>query len=148
MVTLLEPRKLFQKNNTPPPEFTRIRNMKVNTTDIISTLCRQSFYDFVLEFWETIVNEPFVDNWHIKYLCDELQIIAERVFLGIPKEYDLVINIPPGTTKSTLTSILFNAWCWTRMPNAAFIGSSYTHDLAVQMSRKTRVVVKSNKYQA
>jgi len=147
MVTLLEPRKLFQKKkNTIPPEFTRLRGMKVNTTDIISTLCRQSFYDFVLEFWETIVNEPFVNNWHIKYLCDELQTVAERVFLGVSKEYDLVINIPPGTTKSTLTSILFNAWCWTRMSNAGFIGSSYTHDLAIQMSRKTRVVVKSAKY--
>jgi len=145
MVTMLQPRKLFQKRNNTP-EFTRLRSMKVSSVDITSTLCRQSFYDFVLEFWETLVNEPFVDNWHIKYICDELQTVAERVFRGESKEYDLVINIPPGTTKSTITSILFNAWVWTNMPNAGFIGSSYTHDLSIQMSRKTRVVVKSSKY--
>jgi predicted phage terminase large subunit-like protein len=49
-------------------------------------------------------------------------------------------------SKSTITSILFNAWVWTNMPGAGFIGSSYTHSLAVEMSRKTRTVVKHEKY--
>jgi len=136
-------RNRHENNN----EFTpALLNRTVNVTEITRCLCKQSFYDFVLEFWETIVNEPFEDNWHIKYLCDELQTLAERVFRGEAKLYDLIINIPPGTTKSTLVSILFNAWVWTNKPNAGFIGSSYTHSLAVEMSRKTRTVVKSNKY--
>lgn len=125
-----------------------LRRMQVNVNDVVATLCKQSFYDFILEFWECIVNEPFVNNWHIKYLADELQEIAERVFRGEDKKYDLIINIPPGTTKSTVASILFNAWVWTRMPNAGFIGSSYTHSLAVEMSRKTRTVIKHEKYRA
>ena len=139
-------RKQYQQTPAPDKTFTRVSGMNVNVTSLVSSLCRKSFYDFVLEFWETIVNEPFENNWHIQYLCGELQTLAERVFRGEPKLYDLIINIPPGTTKSTLVSILFNSWVWTNMPNAGFIGSSYTHSLACEMSRKTRSVVKSNKY--
>lgn len=120
---------------------------KVSYDSVLVALCKKSFYDFVLEFWDAIVSVPLQDNWHIKYLCDELQKVAEYVFAGRPKDYDLIINIPPGTTKSSIVSIMFNAWVWTRMPHAGFIGSSYTYDLAVQMSRKTRAVVKSEKYQ-
>jgi predicted phage terminase large subunit-like protein len=133
-----------KKENEDIPET--LLNRTIDANEIVTCLCRKSFYDFVLEFWETIVNEDFVNNWHIKYICDELQTLAKRVFAGEPKAYDLIINIPPGTTKSTLVSILFNAWVWTNMPGAGFIGSSYTHSLAVEMSRKTRTVIKSEKY--
>jgi len=145
--TYVRKKKYKVKRNKHVNEFTpKLLNKTVNVNELTACLCRQSFYDFVLEFWETIVNEPFEDNWHIRYLCTELQTLAERVFRGEAKEYDLIINIPPGTTKSTLVSILFNAWVWTRKPNAGFIGSSYTYSLAVEMSRKTRTVVKSDKY--
>lgn len=144
-MTLLLKKKKKKKKKTSE-NINRLKGMKVNMDDVLSTLCKQSFYDFILEFWETIVNVPFENNWHIKFLADELQEVAERVFCGKDKKYDLIINIPPGTTKSTITSILFNAWVWTRMPNAGFIGSSYTHSLAVEMSRKTRTVVKHEKY--
>jgi len=120
----------------------------INVNDVCAELCRKSFYDFVLEFWHTLVPEPFTDNWHIKYLCDELQIVAERVIAHKPKKYDLIINISPGTTKSTLISIMLPAWMWTRMSYASIIGASHTYALAVDLSRKTRAVVKSEKYMA
>ena len=118
----------------------------INPTELIASLCRKSFYDFVLEFWNVLVPDTFKNNWHIKYLCDELQIVAERVFLAQPKEYDLIINISPGSTKSTLVSIMLPAWMWTRMPHASVIGASHTYGLAVDLSRKNRTVVKSEKY--
>lgn len=123
-----------------------LQNATFEEVDLIRSICKDSFYDFVIEFWNTIVPETFENNWHIPYLCAELQAIAERVFSGSPKQHDLIINIPPGTSKSTIVSILFNAWVWTRMPHAGFIGASNTHSLAVEMSRKTRTVIKSDKY--
>ena len=116
--------------------------------DLTQSICRESFYEFVKEFWDTIIPERPVWNWHIEFLCDELQVVAERVFAGRPKAYDLIINISPGTTKSTLVSILYPAWIWTRMPTARMISGSYEQLLSLNFARKSRDVVKDEKYQA
>lgn len=79
---------------------------------IRAELCRRDFYTFVKEFWSTIIEEEPIYNWHMKYLCDELQKQAYRVMAGLPKLYDLIINIPPGTSKSTIVTQMFPAWCW------------------------------------
>ncbi len=112
----------------------------------MASIVRESFYEFVREFWSVVIPERAIWNWHIEYLCDELQYVAERVFQWLPKEYDLIINISPGSTKSTICSIMFPAWVWTRMPSARVIGGSYSHALQMDLSRKGRDVVKSDKY--
>jgi len=118
-----------------------------NEHDLVASITRESFYEFLLEFWDSIIPEKFIDNWHVKYLCDELQIVAERVFEGRKKAYDLIVNIMPGSTKSVIVSIMFPAWTWTRMPSLRFIGGSYAHQLAMDLSRKNRQLVKSTKFQ-
>ncbi len=119
-----------------------------NEDDILKSVCRDSFYAFVQEFWSTIIAETPIWNWHIKYLCDELQVVAERVFENKPKEYDLIINIAPGSTKSTICSVMFPAWVWLRMKHARFITGSYAHDLSLDLSRKSRDLIESMEYQA
>ena len=109
-------------------------------------ICRRSFYQFVQRFWHVVISEDPVWNWHIKVICDELQAVAERVFKGLPKLYDLVINVPPSSTKSTLCSIMFPVWCWTRDASIRTIGGSYTDLLALDLSRKGRLIVKSDLY--
>jgi predicted phage terminase large subunit-like protein len=123
-------------------------DLRFDELDVIRSVTRDSFYEFVREFWETIITEKPVYNWHIKYICKELQVIAERVFKGLIKSYDLIINVPPGSTKSTIASIMYPAWIWTRMPSAKFIGASYSADLAMDLSRRCRDIVTSDKYKA
>ncbi len=120
--------------------------MKVDYFSLFRGVCRESFYDFLRHFWSEFIPVKPVWNWHIEFLCDELQTVAERVFANKPKEYDLIINISPGTTKSSICSIAFPAWCWTRMPHSRFICASYTDKLALDLSRKCRDVVLSEKY--
>ena len=120
---------------------------KIVADKMIAQLCRESYYQFFLEFVGTVFAEKLVNNWHIEYQCNELQIAAERVFCGKPKEYDILDNCPPGTSKSTIFSILFNAWVWTRMPSARFITGSHNEGLSLDLARKTRDVVESEKYQ-
>lgn len=108
--------------------------------------CFNEFYEFVKEFWDVIIPDPYVDNWHIRYLCDELQHMAERVFESKPAEYDLVINIPPGTTKSTIVSVMFPAWCWVRAPWLRFLTGSYTPDISLDHAVKSRDILKSDKF--
>lgn len=109
-------------------------------------ICRDSFYDFVQEFWPEISHETPIWNWHIPYLCQEVQLVAERIFAGLPALYDLVINISPGTSKSSVVSVMLPVWCWTRMPSFRSICGSYTHLLALDLSRKSRDIVRSDKF--
>lgn len=118
----------------------------ISRNELEASICKDSFYDFLCRFWYSIIPEKFTNNWHIEYLCDELQQVAERVFRGEPKEYDLVINISPGSTKSTICSIMFPAWCWTRMSTFRTICGSYAYHLAMDLSRKCRDVVQSDKW--
>ena len=83
-----------------------------NLEQVKAEQARRSLYRFVKEFWSEIEPEEFQDNWHIKYICDEIQIVAERVFKREPKLYDLVINIPPGQSKSTIVTVMAPAWFW------------------------------------
>ena len=68
------------------------------------------------------------------------------VFEGLEKEYDLIVNVSPGSTKSTIASIMYPPWIWTIMPSARFIGGSYAKDLSMDLSRRSRDIVKSDKY--
>ncbi len=97
-------------------------------------------------FWPVISSEPLALNWHIEYLCNELQYHMERVFKRQTKECDLVINISPSTSKSSICSILLQPWCWTRMPGLRKIGCSYVEDLAFELTVKSRRVVQSPLY--
>lgn len=128
------------------PTETKQKLPEFQEMDLVASICRESFYEFVQEFWSIVIPEVPIWNWHIKLLCDELQTVAERVFKGESKPYDLVVNIPPGTTKSTICSVMFPAWVWTRMPHARCICASYAYPLAMDLSRKTRDIVKSEKY--
>jgi len=115
--------------------------------NVLASVVKESFFEFLIEFWDVIVAEEPIINWHVEYLCDELQEVAERVFAGEEKEYDLVINIPPGSTKSTICSQAFPAWVWTRMNSAKFVCASYAQMVAMKDSLKCRDIVQSDKYQ-
>lgn len=120
----------------------------VSEAAVIASLCRDSFWDFLKEFWSVVVDDPPVFNWHMRFLCRELQRMAQRVFDGEPKEHDLLINVPPGSSKSTIVSQMFPAWCWTNKPGMKFICASYARDLAIKDSLKTRDLVESELYRA
>jgi predicted phage terminase large subunit-like protein len=120
----------------------------INKYDLRASILRDSFVDFVRFFWDTICPEKMVENWHIPYLCGELQTMAEKVFRGEPRDEDMIINISPGTSKSTICSIMFPAWVWTRMPSARLICGSYAYMLALELSRKTRMLVESELHRA
>lgn len=117
--------------------------------DAVRSLCRASFADFVHEFWDAVPGAGvLVWNWHMQLLCDELQAAAERVFKGEAAEYDEVFNVSPGTSKSTIASILFHPWTWTRMPTARHLSMTHTDSLVMDFADKSREVIKSEKYRA
>lgn len=120
---------------------------KIDYYKLLASVCRESYFEFFCTFWPYISTEPLKLNWHIKYLCDEVQYHMERVFQGLPKEADLVVNISPGTSKSSIFSVMLVPWAWTRMPGMRYIGTSFVEDLAFELTVKSRRVVQSPLYQ-
>lgn len=126
-------------------------------TKIVAELCRREFSFFVKEFWSIIIAEELVWEPHMELLCNEIQVVYERVFLRqdpenaarkirLPKENDLIINIPPGTSKSTIATIMAPAWAWTKDPSVRCITGSYSDSLATEHSTKSRDIVTCDKY--
>lgn len=94
-----------------------------------------------------IIPEVPIYNWHIEYLCDLLEEYAVRVRDRQPKLDDLIVNIPPGTTKSTIVSVMFPAWLWTLDPTLRVMTVSYSDSLATDHAVKSRDIVRSPDYQ-
>ena len=109
-------------------------------------VCELSFYEFVKIFWSTIIKEQPIYNWHIEYLCDELQKIAKRVKQRLPCEYDTIVNIPPNSTKSTICSQMFPVWCWVLDPTIKIITGSYSMSLATRDAVLSRDIIRSEKF--
>lgn len=118
----------------------------MNTEPLISSLaesCRRDFFYFLTVFWDIVIPEEPIYNWHIQYLCKELQIAAERVFKEEDCEYDLLINIPPGTTKTTIVIVMYPVWIWTRMPHARVLTLNYSATGATDKSSLSKDIIKS-----
>jgi predicted phage terminase large subunit-like protein len=126
-----------------PEEETRELAMELERVE--AELAGASLKFFVTKAWDLL--EPGVElkwNWHLDRICDELESITEGTF---SKEYEgLLINIPPGTMKSLLVSVLWPAWEWTRMPGLRYISSSYGARLSIRDTMKMRDIVTSPWY--
>lgn len=117
-----------------------------NIDSVNAELCKRSFYFFVQQFWDVIIPEEPVYNWHIKYLCDELQKAVELVKERKPKESDIIINIPPGTSKSTICTVMLPAWAWTIDDTLRTLTASYSASLSTDHAVKSRDIIRSEKY--
>lgn len=111
--------------------------------------CRQSFEAFIRRFWPCLPGAGnLIWNWHLSLLARELQDCAERIFAGLPRKHHLVVNVPFGSSKSSIQSILFPAWTWTRMPCMRHICATHTDTLVTDFSFKCRQVITSELYQS
>jgi predicted phage terminase large subunit-like protein len=103
----------------------------------------QSLAVFTKRAWEIIEPEtPLQWNWHLDAVCLHLQAVAD----GLIKY--LLINVPPGTMKSILISVMFNAWVWTRKPHWKFLATAYGDNISTRDNLKVRQVVTSDWYQS
>ncbi len=109
-------------------------------------LFKKSYYEFFKYFWEELSPEPLVDNWHIKEVCDELQKVGERIIRREAKEYDLIINIPPASSKSSIITIIFPVWLWSQDDTLKILSGSYAQSLSIDHAVKSRNIINSGKF--
>lgn len=118
---------------------------EISDDELLASICEDSFYEFFLEFWETIEAVELVPNWHIPYICGQLQEVYET-WARKEAQPDVLINVPPGTSKSTTITQLFPAWLWLKNSGIRILSSSHTAPLAISHSVKSRQCLKSPKF--
>lgn len=140
------PENRIPLKRTKASKTTRMRLGLVNPLYVIKELNNRSLFHFLKYFWSEVSSQEFVPNWHVEFLCKELEQIAERVGERKPKLHDLLINVSPGTTKSIICSIMFPAWCWTKWYWMRFITASYSSPLSLELAEYSRDLIRSDKF--
>lgn len=109
--------------------------------------CREteaSYWEFFKDAWSQIEpTTPLAENWHIAEIAKILQGEVERIMRREPSPGDIIINVPPGTSKSSLVTKLLPVWAWIRQPSMRIITASYSGDLAREHAVKSRDLLKS-----
>lgn len=118
--------------------------MSLLSSNLNAEKCKRDYYFFLQKFISITIHEEIVYNWHIKFICDKIQeygrCILER--REPPKPY-LIINIPPGSTKSTICTQFFPLWLWINDPTIIIIALSYSSSLSLRHAVRSRDVLRS-----
>ena len=112
--------------------------------EIEKEACKRSLATFVRQSWHILEpSQPYIHGWHVDAICEHLEAITSGDITR------LLINIPPGTMKSTLTSVFWPAWEWGCHGHSSYriIGASHEQGLAVRDTRKMRNLILSDWYQ-
>lgn len=128
------------------PTKTKQRDIVMNPEKYARELVKGSLFHAVKYFWPVISNDELKENWHMRYLCQELEKVVKRVANNQPKEYDLIINIPPGSTKTTIISIILPVWAWINWFWMKFITIGYSSPLSLESAEYSRDIIRSTRF--
>lgn len=102
-----------------------------------------SLIEFAEYVWPVIEPAiPFIRGWAIEAIAEHL----EYVTYGHIKR--LLINVPPGFTKSLFTDVFWPAWEWgpKNMPWTRYVCASYSNHLTERDNMRCRNIVISDRY--
>lgn len=99
------------------------------------------FASFVKLMWPVVEPNPLEWGPHMDVVCNALEDVAK----GRCKR--LIINIPPGFSKSLLVSVMYPAWRWLRKPTLRSLYLSNGESLARRDSKRTRDLLHSPEYE-
>ncbi|OXI67404.1 hypothetical protein CFB81_22345 [Burkholderia sp. AU28863] len=109
---------------------------------VLKAKCERDHLFFSRYFFKHRQAIKFRVNWHHVLIADTVQ----RVIDGTLK--NVVINVPPGSSKTELVAINLIARGLALNPRARFLHISYSDDLALLNSETARDIVSSDEYQA
>ena len=108
---------------------------------LVQAALRQDLLSFVQRMFRDLdPGTAFVMGWHYEAIAWQLQ----RVMRGEVRR--LIINVPPRSGKSLLTSIGWPMFMWGHDPTLKMICVSHTEDLARDFSLKRRAIAQSGWY--
>jgi len=104
----------------------------------------RNLIDFVRNGWEALEpGQPFITGWAVEAVCEHLQAVTE----GEVKR--LLINVPPGHTKSMSTSVFWPAWEWgpKNLAHYRYILAAHEQNLAIRDNVRARDLILDEWYQ-
>jgi predicted phage terminase large subunit-like protein len=121
----------------------RLRATQRNA-EAIRKRCK-SLAGFVREAWKVL--EPtsdYVHGWHIDAICAHLEAVTRGEITR------LLINVPPGSMKSLLVSVLWPAWEWgpCGLTSLRYLTTAFNDGPVKRDTRKSRDLILSDWYQA
>lgn len=125
-------------------EFQRIQQEEMRRlVDGERIVLERDFGVFFREAWKVL--NPFTPLHECRYI----DVIAEYLAaVELGQITRLIINQPPRTGKSSLVSIAFPCWSWTRNPQRKFLFYTYSFEqLSVPFSVQRRRLIQSNWFQ-
>lgn len=115
---------------------------------IIRSKSSKSFLNFTRIWFELIQGDRLLVNWHHRLMASKIDdLLAGRL---VPR--NLIINIPPGGTKTEFFSIHFPAYVNAlvqekRLKRFRNLNISFADTLVKRNSRRTRDIIASREYQ-
>lgn len=115
---------------------------------IIRSKSTKSFLNFTRIWFELIQGDQLLVNWHHRLMASKIDdLLAGRL---VPR--NLIINIPPGGTKTEFFSIHFPAYVNAlvqekRLKRFRNLNISFADTLVKRNSRRTRDIIASREYQ-
>jgi len=100
----------------------------------------EDFDRFACAAWPVVCPQPMVYELPQAAITTHLQAVTDG---SLPID-TLVINVPPGSSKSLLSNVIWPAWLWARDPSATIIAVSHTAALVNRFSAKFRLLIKSD----
>jgi hypothetical protein len=82
----------------------------VEEKELVKSICQESLYEFVKEAWPHIEPCDYIDGFHVAAISEHLQAVTEGNIAN------LLINIPPGCSKSLMAAVFWPVWEWIKIP--------------------------------
>jgi predicted phage terminase large subunit-like protein len=129
-------------------DISDVKRLAMDPTGSLALLdkadCEDKFIEYVSQAWHTIEPKtPFVRGWSMDAIADHLQAVSE----GHIKK--LLMNVPPGFSKSMMSSVFWPSWEWgpKNMPNLRYVCASYSEHLTIRDNVRCRMVIGDPWYQ-
>lgn len=120
--------------------------MAVENYDLKTKLLN-SFLLFTKTFYKLRNGRDFDLSYPICRECHYVTVAKELTLCFKLQTNRLIINIPPGTAKSTMIKY-FICWCFAHYPDCQFIYISYSHDLAATHTSDIKGIMELREYKA
>lgn len=107
-------------------------------------LAEVSLAEFAKQAWHVLEPAtPLKWGWVLDAICEHLEAITDG------RIRRLLINVPPGTMKSLLVSVIWPAWEWgpKGTPHYRYLATAHKEKLAIRDNMKCRRLIQSPWYQ-
>lgn len=125
-------------------ENLRERERVARDADAIRARC-ETLSGFIREAWHVLEpNARYSHNWHIDAIAEHLEAVTDGRITR------LLINVPPGSSKSLIVSVLWPAWEWgpRGMRSMRYLATSFNDGPVKRDTRKCRDLILSEWYQS